>query len=124
MAKSLPDAGDAVGLRYGPRATAAVSLVVVALVVLAAGMRTILSSGTLDVTGALAFPTWLDQVAQRNGIAYPAHAALGIVLEQAKLSPAATSLQWFKAAAHARSDSELEQAARGISAALERDGAD
>jgi len=46
------------------------------------------------------------------------------VLEAAPLSPAATSVQWLKAAAHARSEHELEQTARGISAALARDGDD
>jgi hypothetical protein len=113
-----------VRLRHAPRVTAAVGLVVAVLVVLAAGARAILGAETLNATGTLGFPAWLDEVTQHSGIAYPAHAALGTVFESANLSPAATSVQWFKAAAHAESESELEQTARGISAALERDGDD
>jgi hypothetical protein len=104
--------------------TAAIGMVMAVLVVLAAGARAIFGADTLNATGKLGLPAWLDEVTQHSGIAYPAHAALGTVFETAKLSPAATGVQWFKAAAHAESESELEQAARGISAALERDGDD
>ena len=110
-----------------PRVIAGVSLsvvVLVALVALAADARTIVSANTPNATGALGFPSWLDRLTQRSSIAYPTHAALATMLEAAKLSPAATSVQWFKAAAHTRSDAETEQAARGISAALMRDGDD
>jgi hypothetical protein len=84
-------------------------------------VRYVLSAESLDVTRALALPDWFDDLTQRGGIAYPAHATLGTVLERFDLSPAATAVQWLKAAAHARSDAELEWAARGISAAVARD---
>jgi len=104
-------------------ATAAVGLVMVVLVALVSGARAVLSADSLNATRALAVPTWLDEVTRRGAIAYPAHSALGTVLEAAGLSPAATAMQWFKAS-HARSDAELELAARGIVAALARDGHD
>ena len=81
----------------------------------------ILSSRTLNSTSSLALPEWLDRLTERSEIAYPAHAALGTALETLNLSPAATAVQWFKAAAHAESDQHIEQAARGVAAALARD---
>jgi len=80
-----------------------------------------LGSQVLNATRTLDFPDWLDGLTRRSRIAYPAHAAVGTVLEVVHASPAATSMQWFKAAAHARSEPELERAAQGITDALARD---
>jgi hypothetical protein len=100
---------------------AVLGLFLLAGVVLVDLARDVLSAESLNATRALALPTWLDSLTQRSGIAYPAHAALGTVLERLDLSPAATAVQWLKAAAHARSDAELDWTARGISAAVARD---
>jgi hypothetical protein len=97
---------------------------IVALVACTAVARIFLSADTLNATGALALPSWLDKVTQRSRIAYPAHAAVAAVLEMANLSPAATAVQWVKAAAHARSAVDVERTAKGIEAALARDGND
>lgn len=98
------------------------SALVLALAACMSVARDVLSAETLDATRALALPAWLDHLTRRTAVAYPSHVALGSLLERLGLSPAATAVQWMKAAAHARSDAELESAARGISAALERDG--
>jgi hypothetical protein len=100
---------------------AALGLFLLAGVVLADVARDVLGAESLNATRALAVPAWLDDLTQRSAIAYPAHAALGTVLERLDLSPAATAAQWLKAAAHARSDAELDWTARGISAAVARD---
>jgi hypothetical protein len=91
------------------------------LMIAANTVRATLGSQVLNATSSIDLPPWLESLTERNGVAFPAHAAVGTVFEKLNLSPAATSLQWFKAAAHARSESELEQAAHGISAALARD---
>jgi hypothetical protein len=81
----------------------------------------LVSARSLNATSTLALPRWLDELTERREIAYPAHAAIGTVLETLDLSPAATGVQWLKAAAHAASDRELSWAAEGIAAALARD---
>jgi hypothetical protein len=84
----------------------------------------VLSAEALNSTNNLALPRWLDDLTEHSAAAYPAHAALGTILETLKLSPAASAVQWLKAAAHASSDAERERAARGISAAYRRDASD
>ncbi len=63
----------------------------------------------------------LHHVEQRDGLAYPFHAAMGTLFSRTPLSPAVAGLHWMKAAAHARSDAELQMAAAGIEAARERE---
>jgi hypothetical protein len=83
--------------------------------------RDFLSAESLNSTNALPLPAWLDDLTRRSAVAYPSHAALGTALETLHLSPAASAVQWLKAAAHPRTDAELERSARGISAAVARD---
>src|SRR5688572_12940297 len=85
----------------------AFSLILLVGVVLADVAREVLGAESLNATATLPLPAWLDDLTQRGAIAYPAHAALGTALEMLDLSPAATAVQWLKAAAHARSDAEL-----------------
>ena len=100
----------------------ALGLLLLTVTIIADVGRAVLSAESLNVTRAVALPAWLDDLSQRSAVAYPAHAALGTVLEMLGLSPAATAVQWLKAAAHARSAAELERTAHGISAAVTRDG--
>jgi hypothetical protein len=53
-------------------------------------------------------------------IAFSAHRLLGTVFDRVGASPTAVAMQWFKAAAHAKSTDEIEQAARGLATAAER----
>jgi hypothetical protein len=95
-----------------------------AIPILLIGMGTasaVLSTDILNATSALGLPAWVTRLTERHSVAYPAHAALGTVLDGLRLSPSATAVQWFKAAAHARSKTDLDRAAQGIAAALERD---
>ena len=102
-------------------ASVALSLLVTTFVVLLVVARGALSAETLDATNALALPAWLDRLTRHSAVAYPSHMALGTALEKLDLSPAATAVQWLKAAGHVRSDADLDASARGIRAALERD---
>jgi hypothetical protein len=86
--------------------------------------RAVLSAESLDSTKNLGLPPWLDDLIEEGPAAYPAHAALGTALESLSLSPAASAVQWLKAAAHVSSDAERERAARGIAAAYGRDAPD
>jgi hypothetical protein len=83
------------------------------------GLRIILLGGL--AIPALLMAAGATRLTQLDSIAYPAHAVVGTVLSAIGLSPTATAVQWFKAAAHARSKTDLERVARGITAALERD---
>jgi hypothetical protein len=98
-----------------------VTVVLVVLVVLVEVLGSVVSADSLNATGALALPGWLDELTHRSVVAYPAHAALGTALEALDLSPSATGVQWLKAAAHATSDADIERTARGIAAAQARD---
>jgi hypothetical protein len=53
-------------------------------------------------------------------LAYSAHGVLGTVLDRLGAPPIAVATQWLKAAAHARSEEQTEQAARGLAAAAAR----
>lgn len=110
----------AVAVRF---ACLAAGLAVLALSILMALDVALLlvSSRSLNATGSLAIPRWLDALTERREVAYPAHAAIGTTLELLNLSPAATAVQWLKAAAHASSEQDLERTAQGMAAALARD---
>ena len=81
----------------------------------------VLSSRSLNSSTTLPLPAWIDDVTERPEVAFPIHVAFGTALETFDLSPPATAVQWFKAAAHARTDQHVEQAAQGIAGALARD---
>ncbi|MGE3267711.1 MAG: hypothetical protein AB7P40_03115 [Chloroflexota bacterium] len=91
------------------------------LLVLPGIARGALGAESLNATESFGLPAWLDDLAIESGVSYPAHMALGTIFETLKLSPAATAVQWLKAAGHVPSEAELSRAARGISTALERD---
>ena len=95
-------------------------LVVFSLLVSLEMVIHVLSSRTLNSSIGLPLPVWLDKLSERPEIAYPTHAVLGTALETLNLSPAATAVQWFKAAAHAASEQDIALAARGIADARAR----
>lgn len=72
----------------------------------------------LDISGTTPMPGLLAAIKDRDEIAYPAHSALGALLQAFSCEPSAVGLQWLKAAAHARSTTEIERTAGGLSAAL------
>ncbi len=76
----------------------------------------------IDLSGTNSVPTWLSALKQHDGIAFPVHAALGTVLSMLNCDPAASGLQWLKAAAHARSPAEIALTSRGLRDAAQRLG--
>jgi hypothetical protein len=99
----------------------ALGILILALVEVISVARWVVSSNTLDATYGLGLPGWLNALTEESVIAYPTHAALGTLLESLDLSPAATAVQWLKAAGHASSDADIDRAAGGIAAAFRRD---
>jgi hypothetical protein len=59
-------------------------------------------------------PHTVTSFVKRDGIAFRAHAFLADVIERANGAPSAVGVQWVKAAAHARTDSELRQVVHGL----------
>lgn len=55
----------------------------------------------------LEVPGPVRSLVKRDGIAYPVHMALGGIILATGGDPAAAGVQWFKAAAHARSAEEV-----------------
>lgn len=98
--------------------TALSIVVILGISISAAGVRVCVEP--LDVSGTTRLPAEVASIKNRDDIAYPAHVILGTVLERLGCQPTATALQWFKAAAHARTDAELELTAQGIVAATRR----
>jgi hypothetical protein len=56
----------------------------------------------------------VDRVLAKDRLRYWFHAVLGRGLEVAQCDPAASGVQWIEAAAHARSESQLQRAIRGL----------
>jgi hypothetical protein len=102
-----------------PRRVWAILLVLVLAGTAVAGARFArqLCNEPLDVSGTVFIPSWVDAVKNQDALAYPAHVVLGTALARAHCRPSAIGLQWFKAASHARTESELRQAAQGMEAA-------
>jgi hypothetical protein len=69
------------------------------------------------LTQHIPIPSGLRELKQNDAVAYPAHAAIGGALNRIGATPGLAGIQWLKAAYHARSEAELDQAARGIGAA-------
>jgi hypothetical protein len=67
-------------------------------------------------------PTWLEALAAQDEAAYQVHAATGTAINLVGGSPTEAAMQWVKAAAHARSQTDLWRAADGIAAARQRGG--
>jgi len=74
------------------------------------------------VSGTTRLPDWLTVLKERDELAFPAHAALGNILTVLGCSPAASGLQWLKAAAHARTPPEITLASDGLLAVAEHFG--
>lgn len=77
----------------------------------------------VDVSGTTRLPDWLVNLKERDEIAFPLHAWLGAGLVRLGCEPTAAGLQWVKAAAHARSADDLDQAVAGLIAARANAGA-
>jgi len=77
-------------------------------------------SEPIDVSGTTRLPAWLVAIKERDEIAYPSHALVGTILNDAGCSPTAVGLQWLKAGAHARTEQEIMTAEQGLSVARAR----
>ena len=75
-----------------------------------------LIAATLDST-----PTPTAELPIPNGISYAYHVAAGTMINRLGVSPQSAAIQWVKAAAHARSQDQLSNAAQGIADARRRD---
>ncbi|MFN0074377.1 MAG: DUF3105 domain-containing protein [Chloroflexota bacterium] len=73
---------------------------------------------------ALHLPPLLQEIFQRDDVAYPLHAATARIVTRLGGPPAIIAAQWVKAASHARATVEIEHAAQGIRLARERAGTD
>lgn len=73
-----------------------------------------------DVSGTTRLPAWLTALKNRDEIAYPAHAILGTLLDEAGCPPVVVGLQWIKAGAHARTEHDVEAAGTGLAVARAR----
>jgi hypothetical protein len=73
-----------------------------------------------DVSGTTRLPAWLIALKNRDELAYPAHALLGTLLNDAGCPPVVAGLQWVKAGAHARNEHDIEAAGAGLAVARER----
>lgn len=51
---------------------------------------------------------------KRDGVAFRAHAGLAMLIAGANGDPSAAGVQWVKAAAHARTDADLDRVSRGL----------
>jgi hypothetical protein len=90
---------------------------------LAVGLFVILTDDdVLDFHEVWPIPSWLTGITRNDTVAYAAHVGLGSALERLGGSPTAAGLQWFKAAAHAGSDAQVNRAAEGMAQARQRAG--
>lgn len=74
----------------------------------------------LDISGTLPLPGRVQALKGRDEIAYPAHVALGTILQRAGGDSVAVGLQWLKAAAHARTAEEIDKVGNGLARAVRR----
>jgi hypothetical protein len=68
-------------------------------------------------------PSWFESALkgpQGEHLFYQAHVLVGTLFTQLGAPPSAAASEWFKAAWHARSNAEIEQAGRGLSQAVHR----
>ena len=96
------------------------ALVILATIGLLITVIAILSE-PVDVTRSGPLPGWLERLSRHDSVAYPIHAALGTILNAVGGPPIGAGVQWYKAAAHARTADEVERAAQGITTARQRD---
>ena len=81
-----------------------------------------LSSRPLDMTPVrqrigFQIPEPVLAIVKRDGFAFRAHAALAVLIERTQGASAAAGVQWVKAAAHGRTDGDLERVTRGLKTA-------
>ncbi|MDQ3700388.1 MAG: hypothetical protein M3442_05640 [Chloroflexota bacterium] len=69
---------------------------------------------------AAAWGTWRERFERRDDVAFQSHAALGAALCTIVCDPLGSSLQWLKAAAHARNPEEVARSAQGLRTAAQR----
>ena len=72
------------------------------------------------VNGLAHVPRAIEVNTRSDNLRYPFHAFLGAALNYFDSAPRSAALQWLRAAAHARSAADLDQAAQGMSAAMRR----
>src|SRR5436309_538172 len=93
-------------------------LALIALITVRLGAR--VYSRPLDVSGTWRLPPLIQAVKERDAVAYPAHVVLATVLEATHAAPTAVGLQWIKAAAHARTQAQMQRVAVGLAQAQQR----
>ena len=76
----------------------------------------------VDASGVTHVASWLAAVKEVDEVAFAAHAALGRSFCLLACDPAASGLQWLKAAAHARTPAQAARASEGLQKAAERIG--
>ncbi|HLI27343.1 MAG TPA: hypothetical protein VKZ60_09745 [Chloroflexota bacterium] len=92
--------------------------VLVALALGAGGLR--LCVAPIDVSGGTTLGSTVAGAKANDALVYQAHASLGRLLGSLGCTSEAVGLQWLKAAAHARTDEQVVQAAVGLAAARAR----
>jgi hypothetical protein len=97
-------------------------IVLTALAVASAAAVLLISLLSGDISGEVAPPSPIDAILQRDSLAYPLHSLTARVVERVGGPPSVAAAQWVKAASHARSQVEVEDAGRGIRQARERAG--
>jgi hypothetical protein len=75
-----------------------------------------------DISGTTRLPAWLTALKNRDEIAYPLHAILGTLLNDAGCPPVVAGLQWVKAGAHTRTEQDIEAAGTGLASSRARAG--
>jgi Protein of unknown function (DUF3105) len=98
----------------------ALALLGFALVALAGVTPIVLQNSPRGLVRSLPLPGWLESVMQQDALVFRGHAAIGTALNALHVQPVASASEWFKAAHHAHSDAEIEEIARGLSAAATR----
>jgi hypothetical protein len=65
-------------------------------------------------------PGPVSAIIKRDGVAFRAHSLLAGLIARTNGAPSAVGVQWVKAAAHARTDAELQQVVQGLQWAQQR----
>ena len=104
----------------GRRWALLMGVLIVAGIVLFGALATRTCAQPTDISGTTRLPAWLTALKNRDEIAYPAHAILGTLLDDAGCPPVVAGLQWVKAGAHARTEQEIEAAGAGLTSARTR----
>lgn len=102
-------------------ALAAVAVLSVATVLAWPGVRAPLAAEPPPFgQDAAAWRAWRERFERRDDVAFQSHAAFGTALCTIVCDSLGSSLQWLKAAAHARNPDELARSAQGLRTAAQR----